>query len=235
MRTIFLAATGLLFSMALVACGGGDSNSNSSDTPTESQIVNYLKSSNIDFSIANRHAGTWRWLATPAQHITVYISTPEIGNSMEQDYATKTEQAINKINRKLSGLLVLDKVSEIPATGNFIYVSYGTSYVPPGSTNYAGYCANVATGKNIGNIITPNNLNGIASSPVYLNLGNGNCNVTQDIVEHEFGHALGLYSHFEGFGNGDAISTVFWDVLATLYGNPESTTASNLIVKRAGN
>ena len=40
---------------------------------------------------------------------------------------------------------------------------------------------------------------------------------------------------FNGFGIGDSTSTAFWDVLATLYGNPQSTTAGNLIVRRAGN
>ena len=84
----------------------------------------------------------------------------------------------------------------------------------------------------MGNPIQPGSQNGIGSNPVYLNLGNGHCNVTQDIVTHEFGHALGLANHFNGFGNGPAISAAYWDVLATLYANPQSTTAANLSVRR---
>ncbi len=231
----------MVLTAVLAACGGGGSNegsngaSNQPTTATDTEVLAYLKSSNIDFLPTNRPAGTWRWSATPAQHVSVYIATPTSGNSTEQDYATKTQNAITQINTKLSGLLVLDAVAAIPASGNFISVSYGTSYVPPGSTDYQGYCANVATGPNIGNVIQPNGQNDIGSSPVYLNLGNGHCNVTQAIVAHEFGHALGLASHFNGFGIGDATSTAFWDVLATLYGNPPSTTASNLVVNRAAN
>jgi hypothetical protein len=84
-------------------------------------------------------------------------------------------------------------------------------------------------------MILPNSEYGIASNPVFVNLGNGHCDVTQDMVTHEFGHALGLANHFKGFGTGDAISPAFWDVLATLYGNPQSTTAQNLIVRRTTN
>ncbi|MFC5399989.1 hypothetical protein [Undibacterium jejuense] len=87
----------------------------------------------------------------------------------------------------------------------------------------------------MGNLIQPDCQNGIKSNPVYVNLGNGHCDVTQAIVVHEFGHALGLANHFKGFGIGDSNSTAFWDVLATLYGNPQSTTAQNLLVRRAAN
>ena len=143
--------------------------------------------------------------------------------------------SIAVLNTKLTGLLVLESTNSIPQSGNFIQISYGTSYLPPGSTDYASYCANVSTGPGLGNIILPDNQNGIASSPVYINLGNGHCNVTQDIVTHEFGHALGLSAHFNGFGTGDSTSSVYFDVLATLYGNPQSTTANNIVVKRAAN
>ena len=55
-------------------------------------------------------------------------------------------------------------------------------------------------------------------------------------MTHEFGHALGLAYHFDGFGgDGPAIASTFWDVLATLYGNPQSTVSSNLTVRRAAN
>ena len=111
-------------------------------------------------------------------------------------------------------------------------MSYGTSYVQPGSNDFQSCCVNVATGSSIGNVIQPDNQNGIGSNPVFVNLGNGHCDVKQSIVIHEFGHALGLANHFNGFGIGDSISTAFWDVLATLYGNPQSMIANNLLVRR---
>ena len=233
-------AAAIFVSVGLVACGGGGSDGNTSGgntavAATDAEVVADLKSSNIDFIPANRPAGTWRWPGTPSQHVLVYVPTPTIGNATEQDYAAKVATSIAVLNTKLTGLLVLESTNSIPQSGNFIQISYGTSYVPPGSTDYASYCANVSTGPGLGNIILPDNQNGIASSPVYINLGNGHCNVTQDIVTHEFGHALGLSAHFNGFGTGDSTSSVYFDVLATLYGNPQSTTANNIVVKRAAN
>ncbi len=242
MQTNLKTATASIFIagiLALTACGGGGSDANQSDSATsaratDAQIIADLKSSNIDFVPDNRPVGTWRWTGTPAQAIRVYVPAPANGNTTEQDYAAKVAVAITTLNTRLSGWLVLESVSTPPVSGNYIQVSYGTSYVPPGSTNYAGYCANVSTGPNVGNMIVPDAQNGIASAPVFVNLGNGNCNVTQDIVTHEFGHALGLPNHFSGFGNDGPASAMF-DVLATLYGNPLSTPTSALVVKRAAN
>ncbi|WP_230408111.1 hypothetical protein [Undibacterium baiyunense] len=243
MRFSFMTAT--LFAVALSACGGGNSGSgNSNNQPTattasNTEIITNLKSSNIDFfsilTWLQKPPGTWRWLSTPSQHVLVYIPAPTNGNTTEQDYANKVNNAIVQINTKLRNVLVLEPVSVKPANVSFIQISYGTSYVPPGTTNYQDYCANVSEGPSIGNMILPNSEYGIKSNPVFVNLGNGHCDVTQDIVTHEFGHALGLANHFKGFGIGDAISPAFWDVLATLYGNPQSTTAQNLIVRRTTN
>lgn len=238
-RTLRVVAATVL-SAALAACGGGGgdadtSGSGSTDSSAQAssdQIAAYVKSSNIDFLPSNRPAGTWRWSGTPAQHVQVYVPSP-VGTT-EQDYAAKVATAVTVLNAKLTGLLVLESTNSIPTSGNYIQISYSTSYVPPGSTDYASYCANVSTGVGLGNVILPDSQNGIASSPVYVNLGNGRCNVTQDIVTHEFAHALGLNSHFSGFGNDGPVSAMF-DALATLYGNPQSTIASNLVVKRAAN
>ena len=229
------AAAAIVLSVGLAACGGGgdDSSTNEGSTSaTDAEVVANVKSSNIDFLPSNRPAGTWRWSGTPAQHVQVYVPTP-VGTT-EQDYATKVATAITVLNAKLTGLLVLESANSIPTGGNYIRISYSTSYVPPGSTDYASYCANVSTGPSLGNVILPDSQNGIASNPVYVNLGNGHCNVTQDIVTHEFAHALGLKNHFNGFGNDGPVSAMF-DALATLYGNPQSTTTSNLVVKRAKN
>ena len=252
-RTSSLVLSGLL-AATLVACGGGGGNGSSSadkapvagnegsqgevnGTATDAQVVAHVTSANINSSSAQAVGltGTWRWPSTPAQHVAVYVPAPAAGNATEQDYAAKTQTSIDTINRKLTGLVVLDQVSAIPASGNYIRVSYGTAYVPPGSTDYQSYCANVATGPNVGNVISPDTSGGIATNPVYVNLGNGNCDVTQDIVTHEIGHALGLAGHFSGFGDGASISSVFWDVLATLYANPALTASGNLVVRRAAN
>ncbi len=239
-RKTTAAFTVLAASIVLASCGGGGDDQNgptrSGDIlATDAQVVAHVQRSNIGFSpgIHGRPAGTWRWQGTPAQHVLVHIPAPGSGNDTEPDLADKARRAVELINRRLAGLLVLQAVDVMPDSGNHIRVRYGTSYVPPGSTNYASYCANVSTGPNVGNMIVPDRENGIGSNPVYVNLGNGRCNVTQDIVTHEFGHALGLAYHFEGFGDGPPVSTAFWDVLATLYGNPVSAAATALVVVRA--
>jgi hypothetical protein len=139
-----VACYSLLFTIftTLTACGGGGSDSGGSSngsnqsenvTATDSEVVTNIKSSNIDFlpviSPVNRAPGTWRWPSTPAQHVLVYLPTPTIGNATEQDYATKTQNAVTQINQKLTGLLIIDVVSTAPSTGQYIQVSYGTSYV----------------------------------------------------------------------------------------------------------
>lgn len=248
MKFSFITAT--LFAVALSACGGGNSGSSNGNnqskttTASDTEIIANVKASNIDFFAVvyqpglnpdNPPAGTWRWPSTPNQHVLVYVPAPTNGNATEQDYASKVNNAITQINTKMRNLLILEAVSAIPVSGNFVQVSYGTSYVPPGATNYQSYCANVSEGPNTGYVIQPDKQYGIKTKPVFVNLGNGHCDVTQDIVTHEFGHALGLANHFNGFGTGDAISPAFWDVLATLYSNPQSTTAQNLIVRRVAN
>lgn len=194
----------------------------------DEQVVNCVKSSNIDFKSSNpRRPGTWRW----PEIVDVYI--PEPSGDKERNYATMVNKSIEQINTKLHGLLELRPTNSPPRV-NHIRVSYETSYVDPNAKNYQDYCANVSTGPNLGNVIQPDPRNGIASNPVWINLGNGRCCVTQDIVTHEFGHALGLAEHFNGFdGDGPAISSAFWDVLATLYNHPPSTQAPEITVKRA--
>lgn len=243
-RMSALVLPGLL-AATLVACGGGSESGGGNEgneddvsdsvPATDAEIIALVTFSNIQAPAATAMGltGTWRWLDTPAQHIPVYVPAPAVGNATEEDYAAKTQRSIETINRKLAGLVVLDQVSSIPASGAYVRVSYGTAYVPPGSTDYSSYCANVATGPNVGNEISPDANGGIATNPVYINLGNGNCDVTQDIVTHEFGHAMGVRNHFQGFGDGAAISPDFWDVFATLYANPPLTTSDNVVVRRA--
>lgn len=238
MRSFFKPLSLAIAVCVLTACGGGgdggnNGNSGGGNNFSDAQIRATLDTGNIGFLVGNagRPAGTWRWQGSPQPSVQVFIPSPS--SAIETDYANKVEKAIALINQKLAGKLQLSASNSAPATGNYIQISYGTSFVPNGSTDYAGYCANVSTAPNLGNMISPSSSNAIATQPVYINLGNGHCDVTQDIVTHEFGHALGLPGHFVGFGEGPAISGAYWDVLATLYGNPASTKAADLQIVRA--
>lgn len=232
-RVALVSITSAL-ALNLAGCGGG-SHGSSDVTATDAQVIADVTSSNIQASYGagfNLNA-TWRWQGTPQPTVTVYIPPPSSTDANQQTYASEAQTTVATINRKLAGLLVLQAVTTQPTSGNYIEVSYGTAYVPPGSTDYASYCSNVSTAPYSGTPIYPDANANIAPVPVYVNLGNGHCDVTQDIVTHEFGHALALSNHFNGFGYGPSISTAFWDVLATLYGNPPLTAASNLKVVRA--
>lgn len=65
---------------------------------------------------------------------------------------------------------------------------------------------------------------------VTLNLANSSCsNRWKEIIVHELGHALGLRSHFQGFGIGLAVDPArFNPVLKTLYTNPVGVPYSSL-------
>jgi hypothetical protein len=211
----------------LTACGGGHSDVTASDT----EVVSDLKASNID---AWSGAGTNRWVGTAGAvpRISVYIPAP--ADTTQTDLANKARATIVDMNRKLAGELVLTEVSSAPATGGYVRVSYLTAFVPSNSTDYASFCSNVSTGPSVSNPVGPSSSNGERNQAVaWVNLGNGHCDVSQDIVSHEFGHALGLSNHFQGFGYGPAVSSAYWDVLATLYGNPVLTPAAKLVVRRA--
>jgi len=217
--------------LSLTGCGGGGSSGDV--TGSDGQVVADMTSSNIN-SWSGGTSGTNRWVGTGtgAAQIAVFIPSP--ANATETDLAAKARGAIAAHNHKLAGSAVLTEVSTAPASGAYFRISYLTAYVPPGSTNYASYCANVSTAAGAPNVVNPTSPSGGRNQTVaWINLGNGHCDVSQDIVTHEFGHGLGLGNHFHGFGDPDPISTEFWDVLATLYANPVRTPAAQLVVRRA--
>jgi len=121
-----------------------------------------------------------------------------------------------------------------PAGGfaGIVFSDSGHSYLPPG-WNGVSYDANVSAGPDLPNWPSASLTAGCEiSAAVYVNLDNPIRTVNADIVVHEFGHALGLGSHFAGFGDGPAINADFWDALGTLYGAPAGTNAAAVAVVR---
>lgn len=240
------SAFAVAMAMTLAACGGGGGDDggqvgNNPQPPvvsvpttlTDAQVIAAVKVANSEWLVGGngRAPGTWRWANTPEQPLLVYLPTP--GNTVEQDLANKVNVAVNTFNSKVGAYINMQIVNTMPVTTpNFIQIGYNSSWVPPGGgASYDAYCSNVSDVYGAGSTMNPTPRNTI-ENPIYINLGNNKCNVTQEIVTHEFAHALGLGVHFDVFGNTKSPDN-FWDVIATLYGNPVATTNENLVVKRA--
>lgn len=71
---------------------------------------------------------------------------------------------------------------------------------------------------------------GVISTRLYVNLSSIRCSASLAVAIHEFGHALGMGAHFNGFGMGPPVSENFWRVLYTLYGNPVGSVADDITV-----
>jgi hypothetical protein len=145
---------------------------------------------------------------------------------------------MNAIEAKL-GYVVFDRTSiasadEATITRGIVF-RQGTSYLPAGA-NPQAYCANVShapySGSSPANsVIAP----GEISTRLYVNLDNPQCTASAEVTIHEIGHAMGLASHFKGFGDTSSISADFWSVLATLYGNPIGTSKASIVVTQIKN
>ena len=109
-----------------------------------------------------------------------------------------------------------------------IIVSEGTALGPNGwiTTSTCGHVSALPT--TTGYPKNFYNAQGKINARLYVNLSSQKCTASKEIAIHEFGHALGLGSHFSGFGSGDAISPSFWQVLYTLYHNDVGTSAEDL-------
>ena len=222
-----MALTLIATLVALSACGGGSGSGGGGNTSTASDtaLLNYLDTTNVasvGFPWFGQFPGVVKRWALPVP--------------VKTNGEVRATAAMNAIESKL-GYTVFDRTSiaNIPndtITRGVIF-SQGTSFLPPGS-NPQSFCANVAAGPNSGGypgqfVQAP----GTISTKLYVNLDNPQCAAGAEIVIHELGHALGLGSHFEGYGDSSgAISDNFWNVLATLYGNAAGTTKANVVIKK---
>jgi len=195
-------------------------------------------------------AGTVSTIRWAASDLTVSISTPGSTNPRFKTYHDLAHQAVDEIKWRLP--LAVKKVKhskgafEAESGEPVIVVEFGNAFVP-GQDHVKGefqnFVANVSSSLFDGGCIALDGNGGKRiKPPVFVHIGHEGrklhdckCTVTLETVLHEFGHALGLMEHFEGFENeGDAISRGLWDVLATLYTHPPGTAiTSELVVCRA--
>lgn len=203
---------------------------------SDAAIRDALSRSNL--SELPRASTTTRW---PADRVTVYINMHFAEtNPALATYSPLVEAAMETINDSL-GMQLLQR----GRADADIWVHFGTAYFDPTRKNgFQQFAANVSDKRGEGGQI--NFYDGEIASGAVINIGHDrhpetacNCTMDLDTVIHEFGHALGLWTHFDGFGEdadgktGPPISPAFWDVLATLYAHPPCTPIAGMLVKRA--
>lgn len=216
----------VLLGIALLGCGGDSEDENSVTMPiTPDAILAALASTNLVGTGFPWSAGNGPVDALKKWDMPIPVKTNGDG---------RAERALDRIETKL-GRVIFDRTSiastNDDAVTRGIIVSVSTAFVPPGTTNYAEYCANVSGAP--GASAYPNGFvdaRGVITARLYVNLDNQYCTATDDIAVHEFGHALGMGAHYDGFGNGAAISQLFWAVLRTMYSDLNPVGASQAAI-----
>lgn len=211
----------LTFATAIAACGGDkDDNKDTNDSPEAVRAA---------LTATNLSSGGFPWSSLqPGALKRWQLPIPVKLNSEPRAIA-----AADEIERRL-GMTIFDRTSISSTPDNLIargiIVSVGTSYIPPGSTNPCQGSGGVAGAPNSGSYPSPFLTGAEISARLYVNLDNSGCSADYEVTVHEFGHALGMGSHYDGFGNGGAISSLFWRVLHTMYANPIGSSASTVVV-----
>ncbi|WP_375585651.1 hypothetical protein [Cyclobacterium xiamenense] len=167
------------------------------------------------------------------------------------------EQALDTIEKEV-GKKLFDRASiaNTPDTDikRGIIVSRGTALGQFGSTTDPNGCGHVSQGVGTTSYPLPTftiteqatsgevldyvltdgfyDATGTINTVLYVHIGAAACanEINVDMVIHEFGHALGMGAHFDGFGIGPAIDGNFWNTLHTIYNNPTGTTEDDLVI-----
>jgi hypothetical protein len=220
MRNMLRAGGLALLSAGLMACGGGGAGSDDS-----------VESVRAALTVTNLAANGFPWNgAAPG-----LLKRWELPIPVKTNGDSRANDAMDAIEREL-GPGVFDRTSIASTPDNLItkgiVVSVGTAFLPSGATNPANYCANVAAAPRASGWASPAaTAGGVMSYRLYVNLDNPFCKADISIAIHEFGHALGMGVHYEGFGYGPAISNLSWRVLRTMYANAPGTPAASIVVK----
>lgn len=123
-----------------------------------------------------------------------------------------------------------------------LVVSVGTAYHEPNDTNaFQTHCANVGVGPNDSNLffgVDPETGLYQANTILWINVGHAQCKWNEDMIVHEFAHALGMFKHIDCvFSDGNqsekSCSAPSWspkaeEILRAIYRNPANTPYSSL-------
>lgn len=68
------------------------------------------------------------------------------------------------------------------------------------------------------------------SAKLFIHLDSAGCTATVDATIHEFAHTLGMFNHFQNFGDGNPTGELFWRVLRTIYSNNIGTPGPSIVL-----
>lgn len=187
-----------------------------------SVVVTGCSDMNIDEHIdtSNLDSSKWPWNGVAQGKIKRWHGLIPV----KTNGISRAEDALDRIEAELGKTLFdRDSIREKPDSEivRGIIVSVGTAVDRNMDENT---CGNV--GAKPRNYSYPQRFlksTGEIDTTLYVNLGSQYCDDTKkgnqqsDIAVHEFGHALGLGEHFQGFGIGPIISPKFWAVLKEIY------------------
>ena len=208
----------LVLSLAL-ASAGCLNNSSDSKTVGPEGIYNNLYKSNLDsnaFPWEGRvHERSKRWQGA----ITVYFAEPH--STTDEDRA-RVVRAMDEIESKVPMIQFDRRLDTLPEDDDVgLVISFGSAVGAWGVIN-SNACGNVGGAPHAvsQSFSYPWNFyadSGEINTQLYVHIDSAKCRASHGVIIHEFGHALGLGEHFEGFGIGPPINANFWNALWNLY------------------
>lgn len=255
MRTCFIF---LLF-ILLSGCGDDDNqnDNNQSVIVGSDGILSNLKSTNIDdsgFPWYTVHPAILDYIRLKSWNVEQDGLIPVKSNGL-----ALANQAMDKIEEEI-GKTIFDRTSIANTPDDQIsrglIVSQGTALGAFGSTEDPNACGHVSEGIGTTSYPVQNfdyqydddtgeligytqeggwyDASGSINTVLYIHIGAPSCQneIDLDLVVHEFGHALGMGRHFEGFGLGPAVDGNFWNALHTMYNNPSGTLEEDVVVSQ---
>lgn len=199
----------VILSTVLAGCGGGGEGSGvppgtSSEDTSDAATRQALQSTNLDVGPGGSPAlGTLKRWSLPVP--------------VKTNNDPRAAQAMNAIESRL-GATIFDRTSIAGADDSTItrglIISVGTG-------PQSAICGAADTGDG-----DPAEM----SEKLFIHLDSAGCTATVDATIHEFAHTLGMFNHFQNFGDGNPTGELFWRVLRTIYLNPIGTPGPNIVL-----
>jgi hypothetical protein len=199
----------VILSTVLAGCGGGGGEGGSGAPPaaedtSDAATRQALQTTNLGVAPGSPAVGTLkRW------NLLIPVKTKNV---------PRATQAMDAIESRL-GATIFDRTSIADTPDDSIdrglIISLGTA--DPTSS----LCASADF---------PDGASAEITGRFFIHIDRPGCTATLDATIHEFAHPLGMFEHFQNFGNGNAIGELFWRVLRTIYSNPIGTPAANVVL-----